>query len=174
MKELQRRGVLLAVCSKNDPERAAQGFSHPDCILKLEDFSAFKASWNPKRDSIWEIAFELSLGLDSFVFVDGNPAERALVAAQLPEVAVPDVESDVMPFPDALDLERYFEVNIVKEDLSRGSYYSAKAQRNVNQGKFQDYGQFLNSLEMVAEIAPFAPLYLERIALHGSGSRSHG
>lgn len=165
VKELQRRGVLLAVCSKNEPEAASQGFSHPDSILKLEDFSAFKANWNPKPDNIREIAFELNIGLDSFVFVDDNPAERALVAAQLPEVSVPDVGSDVTRFADALEQERYFEVDkIVKEDLSRGSYYSANVQRNVSQGKFEDYGEFLNSLGMVAEIAPFAPVYLERIA----------
>ncbi|MGO9347849.1 MAG: HAD-IIIC family phosphatase [Terriglobales bacterium] len=165
VKELQRRGVLLAVCSKNDAEAAAQGFSHPDSILKLEDFSAFKANWNPKPDNIREIAFELNIGLDSFVFIDDNPAERALVAAQLPEVSVPDVGSDVTRFADALEQERYFEVDkIVKEDLSRGSYYGANVERNVSQGKFQDYGEFLNSLEMVAEIAPFAPMYLERIA----------
>ncbi len=165
VKELQRRGVLLAVCSKNEAETAAQGFSHPDSILKLEDFSAFKANWNPKPDNIREIAFELNLGLDSFVFVDDSPAERALVAAQLPEVSVPDVGSDVTRFADALEQERYFEVDkIVKEDLSRGSYYSANVQRNVSQGKFQDYGEFLGSLDMAAEIAPFAPIYLERIA----------
>ena len=164
VKELQRRGVLLAVCSKNEPEIAPQGFSHPDSILKLEDFSAFKANWNPKPDNIREIAFELNLGLDSFVFVDDNPAERALVAAQLPDVAVPDVGSDVSRFASTLELEQYFEVDkIVKEDLSRSSYYSANVQRNVSQGKFQDYGEFLDSLEMVSEIAPFAPVYLERI-----------
>ena len=165
VKELQRRGVLLAVCSKNEAEAAAQGFLHPDSILKLEDFSAFKANWNPKPDNIREIAFELNIGLDSFVFVDDNPAERALVTAQLPEVSVPDVGSDVTRFADVLEQERYFEVDkIVKEDLSRGSYYSANGQRNVSQGKFQDYGEFLDSLEMVAEIAPFASMYLERIA----------
>ncbi len=165
VKELQRRGVLLAVCSKNETETAAQGFSHPDSILRLEDFSAFKANWNPKPDNIREIAFELNIGLDSFVFVDDNPVERALVAAQLPEVAVPDVGSDVTRFADALEQERYFEVNqIMSEDLSRGSYYGANVQRNVSQGKFQNYGEFLDSLEMIAEIAPFAPVYLERIS----------
>jgi len=98
------------------------------------------------------------------VFVDDNPAERALVAAQLPEVAVPDVGSDVSRFAIALEQQRYFEVDkIVREDLSRGSYYSANVQRNVSQGRFQDYGEFLNSLEMTAEIAPFAPVYFERI-----------
>ena len=95
VKNLQRRGIILAVCSKNDPENAKEGFSHPDSVLKLEDFSAFKANWNPKPENIREIAAELNIGLDSMVFVDDNPAERSLVADQLPEVAVPDVGSDV-------------------------------------------------------------------------------
>jgi FkbH-like protein len=165
VRELKNRGVLLAVCSKNESEAATQGFSHPDSILRLEDFSAFKANWNPKPDNIREIAFELNLGLDSFVFVDDNPAERALVAAQLPEVAVPEIGSDVSRFAAVLEQERYFDVNkVVREDLNRGSYYSANVQRNVTQGKFQNYGEFLSSLEMEAEIAPFAPVYLERIA----------
>ena len=90
VKNLQRRGVILAVCSKNDPENAKEGFSHPDSVLKLEDFSVFKANWNTKPENIREIAAELNIGLDSIVFVDDNPAERALVEEQLPEVAVPE------------------------------------------------------------------------------------
>ncbi len=164
VKDLQRRGVLLAVCSKNEPETALQGFSHPDSVLKLEDFSAFKANWNPKHENIREIALELNIGLDSLVFVDDNPAERALVAAQLPEVTVPEVGSDVTRFAEALEAERYFEVEkLVREDLSRGSYYTANVQRNVSQAKYTDYAEFLDSLEMTAEIAPFTPVYLERI-----------
>ena len=103
MKDLQRRGIILAVCSKNDPENAKEGFSHPDSILKLEDFAAFKANWNPKPGNIREIAEELNIGLDSLVFVDDNPAERAIVAEHLPEVAVPDVGSDVSMFAEILE-----------------------------------------------------------------------
>ena len=88
VKDLQRRGIILAICSKNDVQNAKEGFSHPDSILKLEDFGAFKANWNPKPETIREIAAELNIGFDSMVFVDDNPAERALVADQLPEVAI--------------------------------------------------------------------------------------
>jgi HAD superfamily phosphatase (TIGR01681 family) len=75
---LRQRGVLLAVCSKNDEAVAKQGFAHPDSVLKLEHFSAFKANWEPKHENILAIAQELNLGVDSFVFVDDNPAERAI------------------------------------------------------------------------------------------------
>ena len=164
VKDLQRRGVILAVCSKNDPANAQEGFSHPDSILKLEDFSVFKANWNPKPDNIREIATELNLGLDSMVFLDDNPAERALVADQLPEVAVPDIGSDVSRFADVLERERYFEVHkVVQDDLQRSAYYSSNAERSAYATGFRDYGEFLASLEMTAEIDRFSPVYMERI-----------
>ena len=164
VKDLHRRGVILAVCSKNDIENAKEGFSHPDSILRLEDFSAFKANWNPKPGNMREIAAELNIGLDSLVFVDDNPAERALVADQLPEVAVPELGSDVSRFAEILERERYFEVDRVnQDDLNRSSYYNSNAQRSTYQAGFSDYGEFLASLEMTAEIGSFSPVYLERI-----------
>jgi FkbH-like protein len=163
-KDLRRRGVILAVCSKNDAENAKEGFSHPDSILKLEDFSVFKANWNPKPENIREIAAELNIGLDSLVFVDDSPAERALVADQLPEVAVPEVGSDVSRFAEALEHDRYFEVEkVVQDDLNRAAYYNSNAQRGAYQTGFRDYGEFLASLEMTAEVASFSSVYLERI-----------
>jgi FkbH-like protein len=164
VKDLQRRGIILAVCSKNDVETAKEGFSHPDSILKLEDFSAFNANWNPKPENIRAIATELNIGLDSIVFVDDNPVERDLVAEQLPEVAVPNVGADVSGFAEVLELERYFEADkVVQDDLRRSAYYMSNAQRSSSQARFSNYGEFLASLEMTAEIGPFLPVYLERI-----------
>ena len=164
VKNLQQRGVILAVCSKNDMENAKEGFSHPDSVLKLDDFSAFLANWSPKPANIREIAAELNIGLDSLVFVDDNPAERALVADQLPDVAVPDVGSDVSRFAEILESEHYFEVHkVVQDDLNRSAYYNSNAQRSSYQARFNDYGEFLASLEMTAEIGPFSPVYIERI-----------
>jgi FkbH-like protein len=164
VKTLQRRGVILAVCSKNELENAKAGFSHPDSILRVEDFSAFKANWNPKPDNIREIAAELNIGLDSIVFLDDNPAERALVANQLPEVATPEIGNSVSRFAEILESEHYFEAyKLVQEDLERVGYYSSNAQRSAAQATFANYDEYLLSLEMEAEIAPFAPVYLERI-----------
>jgi FkbH-like protein len=164
VKNLRRQGVILAVCSKNDDENAKEGFSHPDSVLKVEDFSVFKANWNPKYDNIREIAEELNIGLDSIVFVDDNPAERALVEEQLPEVAVPNVGSDVSSFAEVLEHERYFEVyKVIQDDLSRLAYYSSNAERSARQSKFSSYGDFLASLGMSAEIGSFRSVYLERI-----------
>jgi FkbH-like protein len=160
---LRERGVLLAVCSKNNEEIAKAGFAHPDSVLKLEHFSAFRANWEPKHENIKAIAEELNLGLDSFVFVDDNPAERAIVAAQLPAVTVPDVGSEVALYPLVIQSGRYFEtVSLSKEDLVRADAYAANTARTLQQAKFANYGEYLDSLGMTAEIEPLQPVYLER------------
>jgi FkbH-like protein len=162
---LRSRGILLAVCSKNDEEIARQGFSHPDSVLKLEHFSAFKANWEPKHENILEIARELNLGIDSFVFIDDNPAERALVADQLSAVAVPDVGSEVANYPAIIESYRYFEqLALGQEDLGRAKLYEENAQRARMESKFANYGEYLDSLEMTAEIDLFNSTYMERIA----------
>lgn len=163
--ELRNRGVLLAVCSKNNEDVAKQGFAHPDSVLKVEHFSAFKANWMPKHENILAIAAELNLGVDSFVFVDDNPAERALVRAQLPTVAVPEVGADVSKFAAVIQAGQYFEpFRISGEDLQRAEQYAANSERTALQAKFANYGEYLDSLSMTAQIDSFEREYLERIA----------
>ena len=163
--ELRRRGIVLAVCSKNEQSIAQEGFAHPDTVLKLEHFSAFKANWMPKHQNIQAIAEELSLGLDSFVFVDDNPAERALVRAQLPMVLTPEVGSDPAQYAAILQATRCFEaVRLSKEDLERAAAYAANAVRASTAAKFANYGEYLDSLQMKGEIDLFKPVYLDRIA----------
>jgi FkbH-like protein len=162
---LRKRGILLAVASKNEDEIAKKGLAHPDSVLKLEHFAAFRANWSPKHENIQAMAAELNLGVDSFVFVDDNPAERALVEGQLPQVAVPDVGSDVSGFIPVLESARYFEsVALSAEDLERAEQYAANTQRATLQAKFADYGEYLASLKMTGEVAAFRSEYLDRIA----------
>ena len=164
LKRLKERGVLLAVCSKNDEASAREGFSHPDSVLSLEDFAAFRANWEPKDANLRDIARSLDIGLDSLVFADDNPAERALVRARLPEVAVPELGSDVARYLGILDGGGYFETAaLTGDDLLRGAHYAANSPRQELRGRFESYREYLDSLEMAAEIAPFAPPYLERI-----------
>jgi FkbH-like protein len=165
LKGLKDRGVMLAVCSKNDPDTALEGLSHPDNILKPEDFLIIKAGWQDKHLSLREISHDLNIGLDSMVFIDDNPAEREIVKAQLPEVLVPDIGSDVVFFPEIIDRSGYFEqANISGEDLERTKYYVENAHRSDSLSKFKDYNEFLISLEMKAEITDFKPVHLDRIA----------
>src|ERR1700677_1590833 len=162
---LRRRGVLLAVCSKNNLDVARSGFTHPDSILKLEHFAAFKANWEPKHENILAIARELNLGANSFVFVDDNPAERAIVEAQIPGIAVPNVGSDISNFVAILEAARYFEsISLSKDDLQRVRQYEENTQRANVEARFANYGEYLDSLEMTAEIGLFKPVYMERIA----------
>lgn len=163
-RELNERGILLAVCSKNDTEHAQQGISHPEMILKSDQFTAFKANWHPKPDNIEQITREINIGLEALVFVDDNPAERALVMAQLPQVAVPDVGTEVSRFATFIDQEGYFEVlHINQDDAQRAAFYASNMDRTLHARQFSNYGEFLTTLEMKAEIGSFTPIYMDRI-----------
>ena len=165
VKHLQERGVLLAICSKNEEENAKEGFVHPDSVLKFEDFTATRINWEPKDKNIREIAKEINIGLDSLVFIDDNPAERALVRESLPEVAVPEVDSaDISSFIRAIEGNGYFEsVNISTDDMVRVQTYRENRQREELAEQAASYEDFLRSLHMEAEIAPFTEIYFDRI-----------
>lgn len=163
-KALKSIGVVLAVDSKNDEENALAGLNHPDGVLRPDDFVAIKANWDPKDQNLKAIAAELNLGADSFVFADDNPAERAIVEAQVPGVAVPVLDG-AENYIKTLDHGGYFEVTTLSgEDLKKTELYHANAQRRRAQAAFADYGAYLDSLEMTATIRGFEPLYIQRIA----------
>ncbi len=157
-------GILLTVNSKNDEANALAGFRRPDSVLSADDFVSFKANWNPKSDNLTETARELELLPESFVFVDDNPAERAIVEAQVPGVVAPRMEG-AEHFVQFLDHSGFFETTALSgDDLKRTEMYRENAKRRQLQAAFSDYGEYLRSLEMRAEIAPFHPLYMSRIA----------
>lgn len=157
-------GVLLTVDSKNDEENALAGLQRPDSVLKPEDFTTIKANWQPKDRNLCEIAEEINIGRDSLVFVDDNPAEREIVRAQVPEASVPEL-SEPEHYIQVLDRCGYFEVtNFSEDDLKRNDMYKANVERKKQAEKFSDYSEYLKSLEMKAEIKPFASLYMSRIA----------
>ena len=166
IKRLKERGVLLAVCSKNEEDAAKSGFSHPDSVLRLEDFVAFKANWKPKDVNIREIAQELNIGLDSLVFLDDNPAERQLICNSLPEVAVPDIDpTDICAAIRTIENAGWFEpVSISADDLKRSNAYRENKQRQELQKSAVSYEDYLTSLDMKAEIVPFREIYYDRIA----------
>ena len=163
---LKRRGVILAVCSKNDEDVAKSGFTHPDSVLKFEDFAAFYANWQPKNENIAAIAAELNIGIDSLVFIDDNPAERQIVRDTLPEVAVPEVDAaDIFSYIRAIEGAGYFEpLTISDDDLKRNDTYRENKQRQNLAASVSNYDDFLISLNMHAEIASFKPIYFDRIA----------
>ncbi len=165
-KALKQRGVLLAVCSKNDERAAKEPFEkHPEMVLRLDDISCFVANWNDKASNLREIARRLNIGVDSLVFVDDNPAERALVRQLAPEVAVPEVPEDPAGFVQALEPYRHFQtLSLAAEDLQRSDYYRADAQREQAMAGAGSVDDFLKSLSMVARVAPIDAVSLERAA----------
>ena len=156
-------GVLLTVCSKNEHENALLGLDHPDSILRPDDFTAIKANWEPKDRNLADTAEELGLLTGSFVFVDDNPAECAIVEAQLPDVTAVRAES-VRDTMYTLSRGGWFEVtSLTEDDLRRSEQYAANAKRTAQQKQYADYGEYLLSLDMEAEIGPFLPVQLSRI-----------
>ncbi|HCP46959.1 MAG TPA: haloacid dehalogenase [Deltaproteobacteria bacterium] len=163
--DLRDRGVLLAVCSKNDDARARQPFlEHPEMLLKEEHISIFQANWTDKASNLEAIASALDIGLDSLVFLDDNPAERAQVRDALPQVQVPELPEDPALFPRALLASGAFEVlGFTKEDANRARSYRAKAKRAELRAGSRDLGEYLESLEMRATFNEFDGLGRARI-----------
>jgi FkbH-like protein len=163
---LKQRGVLLAVCSKNDLAKAVEPFEkHPDMVLKMEDIVSFKANWEPKSENIRAMAPELNLGLDSFVFVDDNPAEIEIVRQFVPEVTTillgPDPSDYVAQLADA----RLFEPrNITTEDAERTQQYRSDSQRKALEASVTDMGAYLTSLEMEGIINEFVAVDVPRLS----------
>lgn len=154
LRQLSRRGVLLAVASKNDEHLAKQGFSHPASRLGLADISSFQAHWDTKDKSIGTIASELNLNQDCFVFVDDNPAERALVKDACPDVQVLEA-NEPLTFLRILDREGYFEPSsLTQEDLARVSLYSSESARKRARAPGVDYQEYLIRLGMRGEFGP--------------------
>ncbi len=163
IRSLKDLGIILTVCSKNDHENAIAGLNHPEGALKPDDFIIIKANWENKDRNIIEIANELNILPDAIVFVDDNPAERAIVSAQIPGVSVPEMDG-VENYIMTLDRNGFFEVTTLNEDdLKRNEMYKANAQRAAQQAAFGDYQEYLQSLDMTAVIDDFLPVYLQRI-----------
>lgn len=162
---LRQRGIVLAVCSKNDESNARLPFrEHPEMLLKEEHIAVFVANWQDKANNIREIAATLNIGIDSIVFLDDNPVERGLVREILPEVAVPELTDDPADYPGILARAGYFEaVGLSSEDLKRADYYQANAER-VSLKKIGNLEEYLTSLQMVATLVPFDAVGRVRIA----------
>ena len=157
-------GVVLTVDSKNDPENALAGLNHPAGTLRPEDFVEIKANWEPKSDNLSQLASDMSLTPDSFVFVDDNPAEREIIRQQVPGAAVPEIGQPEQ-YIRTLDRNGYFEVtSLSADDRRRSEMYKENVQRAQVRAAFTDYGDYLGSLDMHAEIDHFVPMYMSRIA----------
>lgn len=166
LKELKSRGVLLAVCSKNEEAAAKLPFEkHPEMILKLEDFAMFVANWEDKAGNIRRIQETLNIGMDSMVFLDDNPFERELVRSLIPEICVPELPEDPSAYLPYLRRCGLFETaSFSEEDARRTGQYREEALRVTQQRRFENYEEYLRSLHMEAYVSPFDAFHTPRIA----------
>lgn len=162
---LTDRGLLLAVSSKNDHENAIEPFQrHPEMVLREEHIVSFKANWEPKAQNIIAMAEELSLGLDSFVFVDDNPAEIEIVNQFAPEVTTVLLGPDPAFYVRQLKESRLFErSSITEEDANKTEQYKRESERKKALGSAVDMDSYLESLEMKGVFRDFDRLDLPRI-----------
>ena len=165
-RELKRRGIILAVCSKNEEENARRPFrEHPDMILRPDDIAVFIANWNNKADNIKLIQQALNIGFDSMVFVDDNPFERNLVREHLPAVTVPELPEDPAMYVSYLRSLNLFETaSFSEEDQERTKQYQQEIARTDLQKTFTNIDDYIKSLDMVSVVKPFDDFNVPRIA----------
>lgn len=164
IKEHKDLGLVLNIASKNEEENAIAGLNHPDGVLKPDDFIEIKANWEPKDRNFANIAESLTLLPESLVFVDDNPAERAIVEGNLKGVRAPEI-GEAHNYIQTIDRSGFFEVtNLSKDDLNRNEMYKENVKRAKLQASFENYEDYLLSLEMVGTIKRFEPIYTARIA----------
>jgi FkbH-like protein len=166
LRSLKKRGILLAVCSKNNPETAMQPFlENPGMVLRRDDITVFVANWESKADNIRNIRDTLEIGLDSMVFLDDNPFERNLVRQYLPEVIVPELPEDPADYVRALSQLNLFETSSFSaEDAARSGLYRQEARRRELQSSVSNIDDYLKSLDMTIEVARFDAARIPRIA----------
>lgn len=164
-KQLKQRGIILAVCSKNDPRIAEAVFhEHPEMILRRPDISVFMANWDDKAENLKAIAARLNIGVDSLVFVDDSPVERARIRQSLPLVAVPELPKDVAHYVRCLADAGYFEaVAFTSEDRQRTDQYAANAEREALFELSGSLDDFLRDLQMSVVFGQFTAADLVRI-----------
>ncbi len=166
LKQLAARGILLAAVSKNNSEDVEEAFAKraSDLLLGLTDFAARKIGWGDKTEALRELAAELSLGLDSFVFVDDHPVECEAMRQQLPQVATVCLPADQpWRFVDLLAAEPFFDtVSVTEADLQRTEEYRAQAKRSQLAGGAGSREEFLQSLSIVCTVLPVGEAPLAR------------
>ena len=164
--DLYQRGILLAVCSKNNVSDAMEALEkHPGMLLRPEHFAAWRINWNDKAVNLREIATELNIGVDSLAFMDDNPVERERIRSDLPEVTVLDLPDDPMEFGRVLRQSPVFErLTLSEEDRERGRYYAEQRQRLELERSASSLEDFFRSLRQEIEISSVTPATLTRVA----------
>ncbi|HVU88703.1 MAG TPA: HAD-IIIC family phosphatase [Pirellulales bacterium] len=154
--KLSDTGILLAACSKNNPEDAWSAFDqHPGMVLQRKHLVASRVNWQDKATNLRELAKELNLGIDSFVFLDDNPVERELIRQMLPEVLVPELPEDPALRPDFVRSAPWFHrLRVTSEDRQRGESYRVQKLGTDLRASSATFEGFLASLAQEVTIEP--------------------
>jgi FkbH-like protein len=166
VKKLQQRGIIVCVCSKNTASIAREPFEkHPDMVLHLTDIAVFAANWESKADNIRRIQQTLNIGFDSMVFLDDNPLERDIVRNSFPGMTVPDLPRDPAEYLEYLYGLNLFETaSYSSEDAARTEQYQRESQRAAVQVSCANEEEFLQRLNMFADVKPFDSFSIPRVA----------
>lgn len=164
--DLHHRGILLAICSKNNPDDALEALEkHPGMVLKPAHFAAMRINWTDKVQNLREIAQELNIGVEALAFLDDNPIERQQVRSALPEVCVIDLPSDPMEFARVVrDCPAFERLALSTEDRERGAMYQSQREREHLEQTISSREDFYRSLQQEAEVSPLTGANLARIA----------
>ncbi len=154
LKALKNRGILLGIVSKNEESVALEAIdNHPEMILRREDFAGWRINWDDKAKNIVELVEELNLGLQSIVFIDDNPAERARVIGIHPQINVPDWPEDKMLYKKTLfELSCFNSPSISQEDVKRAQMYEVEKQRQDLKTTIGSLDEWLENLGIKVEV----------------------
>ncbi|KAB6209814.1 HAD-IIIC family phosphatase, partial [Bacteroides xylanisolvens] len=166
VKKLKKRGIIIAVCSKNDEKKAKEPFEkNPEMVLKLDDIAVFVANWENKANNIHTIQSILNISFDSMVFLDDNPFERNMVRENVAGVTVPELPEDPSDYLEFLYSQNLFETaSYSEDDKERTKQYQVEAKRVSMQKSFTNDADFLKSLDMVSVVKGFDKFNIPRVA----------
>lgn len=157
---------MLAILSKNNVEDVEPVFRHPNMILRHKDFAAESINWESKTVNIRKLAKNLNIGLDAFVFLDDNPAEREQMKAECPEVAVIDFPKDSSLLPDTVEQaynDYFLCLEVTGEDTKKTEMYRAESLRKAEMSAAASVDDFLKNLEMVMTVHRMLPEEKKRV-----------
>ncbi len=164
--QLAERGILVTLCSRNNEQDVFTVLDrHPWSLLKRDHLSGFRINWEDKTANLADLAKDLNLGLDFFVFVDDNPRELEMVRQMLPQVTILQVPERLYEYPALLLRDGLFDTLATsREDRHRAKHYQMEVQRKAERGRHQNLEGYLRSLELVASIHPAGLGEVGRIA----------
>jgi FkbH-like protein len=165
LRDLKDRGIVLAVCSKNNPADAEAPFREkPGMVLRLEDFAVFVVNWDDKATNLRRVAEAIGVGLDSLVMLDDNPFERGWLRSEVPRVAVPELGSSVFTYVRDLDRARLFPaITRSTEDRIRAEGYRREQEREQARATAANLEEYLAGLQMRASCVPVSDANIDRV-----------